>query len=367
MGGGATDDWREAGRRMAKGDLGYIAGMLDQSALVGLCVVPYAALVAYEADGFLSRALGHQSVLAGSSTATPARMASKIFDDKRASVEDISRTLGNLAAEFEEAFRGGPRRAIARMLGIFNPDLSVLTLDGRPLLYGAVVPFQLGIPSLGPDGMTSLRPQVRALAERIGRLAAQLSIKLGQHQRASDVLDSLSALDAVSADYNAAAFGGHASVHDVLLLSLLHNNVAVGAQLAKAGCCTSCTSAAVKHQFVTTYQAARSVQLILGDDLLTGILRGRLGEIANSDEVQYVLQHRALRNSLVHLGLSDRPDEIVAASDPTAALIEADLGVPFAEAARRIQQAASALDDQLVDWLLEDRQAVLGTLREPEE
>ncbi|MBM7331458.1 hypothetical protein JS562_52330, partial [Agrobacterium sp. S2] len=178
--------------------------------------------------------------------------------------------------------------------------------------------------------------------------------------------DRLSALDAVSIEFNAAAFAGQASSLDVLLLGLLLNNVAVGARLTATTCCRACASAAVKHQFVTGYQTALSLQLLAEEELLTAALHGRLVAMADSPDAHFLRGHRRLRNSLVHLGLGDRTSDIVEADDPIRALIEADLGAPFDEGASRIGQAAAALDDALTSWLQADPDAVLGTLRVPQ-
>lgn len=356
----------EAGLRIAHADLGYLLGAASHGGLPAVCFMPYAALVAYETDLFLSRALGSESVLAGTPATAAARMANKIFDDKRSSVEEISSTLGRLAAENEQYFRGGAKRSIARALGIFNPDLSVFVLDGTPLLYGTVIPFQLGLHSLARGNRDDFGPVVGKVAEGLGALAGAFGLRLGEHHGDASLGERLSALDALSTDYNAAAFGGEATPLDSLLLALLMNNAAVGARLAASTCCPSCASAAVKHQFVAGYQTALSLQILVEADLLTAALRGRLRTIADSPDAHFLRGHRRLRNSLVHLGLSDRSAEIVEAADPISALIEADLDMSLGAAAARIGQAIAALDDQLTSWLLADAQAVLDTLQVPE-
>lgn len=360
-----TPGWQAAGVRIARADLGYMTGAVTDGRLSAVCFMPYAALVGYEADLFLTKTLTTDSLLVGTPAAAAARMAAKIFDDKRASIEDVANTLEGLAAENGQYFRGGTKRAIARALGIFNPDLSVFLLDGRPLVYGTVVPFQLGLHSLALGSRDEVGPALHETAKGLGRVAAAFGLQPGQHRGDADLNDRLSALDAVSIEYNAAAFAGKAAPLDALLLGLLMNNVAVGSRLAVSTCCPSCASAAVKHQFVTGYQTALSLRLLTEADLLSPALRSRLLTVADSPDAQFLQRHRRMRNALVHLGLWDRSSDVVEADDPITALIEADLGMPFVEGASHIGQAVAALDDALVSWLLEDPEAVMSTLRAP--
>lgn len=363
MGREPTPGWQAAGARIARADLGYMTAAVTAGRLSAVCFMPYAALVGYEADLFLTKTLVTDSQLADTPAAAAARMAAKIFDDKRASIEDVANTLEGLAAENEQYFRGGTKRAIARALGIFNPDLSFFMLDGRPLVYGTVVPFQLGLHALALGSRDEVGPALHETAKGLGRLAAAFGLRPGQHHADAALDDRLSALDAVSIEYNTAAFAGKASPLDVLLLGLLMNNVAVGARLAVSACCPSCTSAAVKHQFVTGYQTALSLRLLTEANLLSPALRRRLVTVADTPEAQFLQRHRSMRNALVHLGLWDRSSDVVEADDPISAVIEADLGVPFAEGASRIGQAVTVLDDALVSWLLEGPDTVLSTLR----
>jgi hypothetical protein len=293
-------------------------------------------------------------------------MAHKIFDDKRASIDDIAGTLRRLAEENEHYFRGGFRRTIARALRIFNPDLFVVMLDGTPLLYGTVIPFQHGLHSLARGNPDGFGPVVGKTAESLGRLAQAFGLKLADHHGDAGLDERLSALDAVKLDYDAASVGGHAETLDTLLLGLLMNNAAVGARLTISTCCNSCVSAAVKHRLVASYQTAQSLHLLAEAELLSPPLHGRLEAIAESPEAQHLRGLRKLRNSLVHLGLGDRGSDIVEADDPIRGLIESDLDAPFDEGASRIGQAAAVLDDALTSWLLEDADAVLSTLRSPE-
>ncbi len=366
MGRAPTPGWQAAGARIARADLGYMSGAVAEGHLFAACFMPYAALVGYEGDRLLTNTLATDSLLAGTPAAAAARMAAKIFDDKRASIEDIAHTLQGLAAENEQYFRGGTKRTIARVLGIFNPDLSVFVLDGRPLVYGTVLPFQLGLHRLALGWRDEVGPALHETATGLGRVAATFGVRAGQHHANAALDDRLSALDAVSIEFNAAAFAGQASPLDVLLLSLLLNNVAVGARLTVSTCCQACASAAVKHKLVTGYQTALSLQLLAEAELLTAALYGPLVTIAHSPAAHFLRGHRRLRNSLVHLGLGDRSTDIVEADDPIRALIEADLGEPFDEGASRIGQATAALDDALTSWLLAEPDAVLGTLRVPQ-
>lgn len=370
MAGVTSEDlaWHRAGLRMARADLGYVSALIGQPALAALSVFPYAVLVAYEADHSLTRWFGAESVLQATPMAVAARMAGKVFDDKLASLAEIAAELRELSAANERLFRGGGWRSIARSMGIFNPDLSVFMLDGRPLLHSGVLPFQLGVHALGSDELQRLGPLVRSLAEQVGTLAAVLGVTGDGHRGGLDPAARIEALDAVASDYAAVAFGGQATPTDVLLLSLLQNNLAVGARLAHSNCCESCESAAVKHKFLSAYHSARSLQLATSSesDLLSAPLRARLTAITASQGARFLLRHRPLRNSLVHLGLSDRPSQIVEATDPIRGLIEQDLDAPWSEASATIRDAAAGLDDRLMTCLLADRAELLGCLRVPQ-
>lgn len=366
MGRAPTPGWQAAGARIARADLGYVTGAVAESHLSAVCFMPYAALIGYEADVFLSKTVATDSPLADMPAARAARMAAKVFDDKRASIEDIARALESLATENQQYFRGGVKRTIARVLGIFNPDLAVVALDGRPLIYGTVVPFQLGLHALALGSHDEVSHAVRETAVGLGRVAAAFGVRTAQHCTNAALDSGLAALDAVSVEFNAAAFAGKASTLDVLLVGLLLNNLAVGARLAVSTCCPACMSAAAKHQFVTGYQSSLSLRQLAEAELLSPALHGRLLTIADSPEAHFFRRHRRLRNSLVHLGLSDRGTDIVEAEDPIRVLIETDLGGPFDEVTSRIDQAATALDDALSSWLLSDLDAVLRTLRVPQ-
>jgi hypothetical protein len=352
---------------MARADLGYIAGSLSQSHLVAMCGYPYAVLVAYEADLFLTRYLDHEPRLEGSPTATAARMASKIYEDTKVSVEDIAGELTKLAQENDDYFRGGPNRELARELGIYNPDLPVFMLKGRPLVNGSVLLFQLGFHAVGLEDFKALGPLAYDLAVRIGLLAGGLGIEVGQHKGDGSAVHDVTSLDAVGADYNSHAFGGGREPLDVLLLSLLHNNAAVGARLGQSRCCESCASAAAKQKFLSGYQVARSLDAAHQSHLLSQPCRERLAAVSSSPAAEFFRRYRPLRNSLVHLGLNGRPAEVIDAPDPTRALIEHDLESGFSDAVQSIHDAAASLDDQLTGWLLQDSDALLQTLREPED
>lgn len=103
--------------------------------------------------------------------------------------------------------------------------------------------------------------------------------------------------------------------------------------------------------------------------LLTSAAATRVDTLLSEASVIEVLRMRALRNGLVHLGLSDVPDSAFGSRDPFGSVVaHYAAGHSYEEVAQVVDRAVARLHVQLTDWLLtpaHGKGGILGLLRAP--
>jgi hypothetical protein len=138
---------------LARADLGYVRAALEGGHVERvLAFLQQAVFVAFEAHAFCSRQLGLAlpQLAWNSELAAASRSSGKLFDDNRRDLTLLTRDVGQLAEATRLAFTGGWRRRVARSLGIWNPDLSVLSVQEIPVSTNVTMAFHAAAQVPGP-------------------------------------------------------------------------------------------------------------------------------------------------------------------------------------------------------------------------
>jgi hypothetical protein len=170
--------------------------------------------------------------------------------------------------------------------------------------------------------------------------------------------------DGESPECYAQAFAGEVPSQYVPLLLVLQNAAATAALVACSDCCSNCQFAAFKHRLVAAHHIARSLAK-LHDTVPVGTVAGaRVGALLGDPAVREVLALRALRNGLVHLGLSDVPAEAFTTEDPVHAVIEHyTSGRRYEDVYILVWGSLRHLHEELTQWLLEAPKGEVGFAR----
>jgi hypothetical protein len=347
----------ELGLRIAQADLGYVRGALD-SGLVerGIVFFPHAVLVAFEAHAFCTRQLrmALPELAWNDDVAAAARTSGKLFDDNRRTLDDLQVEVARIAAATRDAYRGGWRRKLGRRLGIANPDLSVLVVDGVPLTTNVTAAFHAGGQHHDPAHAAAGREVMHDLAQGVGQMVAALGVADERHLAPGAGLEhGLEWFDGDSVLCYAEAFVGEVPSEAVPLLVLLQGAAATAAMLASTDCCDACRFAAFKQRLVVTYHLARSLAKVQ----VAGPSGGAAGKVAEDlladQDIAAVSALRRLRNGLVHLGLSDAPVDVFTSAEPTVAIVEHYAGRrAFGDVDALVSRALERITDRLTTWML---------------
>jgi hypothetical protein len=354
----------KVGLALARADLGYIRAVIETTqAERALTFLPYAVLVAFEAHAFCTQQLGIRlPILAwNDELAAAVRTNNKLFDDSRRDLKALSRDIVLVAAETRAAFRGGWKRQLARALHIWNPDLSVLMLHDVPVSTNVSMGFHAAIQVPGPRNQEAAGRVVHDLAYGVGQMIAALGLAEQQHRAIA-----LADMDWIWGDGDsvvcyAEMFAGEIPDGSVPLLVLLQGASATAHFLADADCCNDCWLAAFKHRLVAAHHIARSLTIVR-PTLATSALTRRIDWLLDHEDVRTVQELRALRNGLVHLGLSDAPLTLFAATDPATAVIEHYAQRSIGTANKQIKRALEHMQGRLTEWMLQSPPGGTGLL-----
>lgn len=363
----------QLGLLLARADLGYIRSALDGGVVErGLAFLQHAVLVAFEAYGFCSRQLGLDlPALAWDQTlATASRNTGKFFDDNRRDLLQLASEVNALADRTHEAFTGGLRGRLTRALGVFSPDLGVMFVTSIPVSTTVTMAYHAGALVPGPDNLQQAGRTVHDLAQGVGQVVAMLGAHEATHRPPASELDAeWSWRDAESPAFYSEAFAGEILAEYVPLMVMLQGAVATAALVARTDCCGECGVAAFKHRLVVAHHVARSLVKLQSAGLLGSAAAMRVDALLSEASVVEVLGMRALRNGLVHLGLSDVPESAFASPDPFGSVVAYyAAGHSYAEVQQVVDRAVARLHAQLTDWLLtpsQGRAGIIGITRAP--
>jgi hypothetical protein len=159
--------------------------------------------------------------------------------------------------------------------------------------------------------------------------------------------------DGVSLDCYAEAFAGDLPLTYVPLMLMLQGAAATAVLAARSDCCGDCQVAAFKHRLVVTHHLARSLEKLANSAVLGQAPTTRVNTLLTDPAVADVLGLRALRNGLVHLGLSDVPQTAFESSAPFDAVVEHYArGRSFFDVDDTVGRALHVLAEELTEWLL---------------
>lgn len=345
------------GLLLARADLGYIRAALDGEVVERtLAFLQHAVLVAFEAHAFCSRQLGiNMPALAWDRTlAAASRNTSKFFDDNRRDLSQLASDVNALADATRAAFTAGWRRQLARALGIYNPDLGVMSVTSVPVSTTVTMAYHAGAQVPGPDNEEQANRAARDLAQGVGQMVALLGAHEATHRPPASEFDGQwSWGDGESPSCYAEAFAGNVPVRYVPLMLMLQGAVATAALLTRTDCCTDCEVAAFKHRFVVAHHVGRSLVKLKDTGVLGRAAATRVDSMLADAALVEVVGMRALRNGLVHLGLSDVPEVAFASPDPWGSVIgHYTAGRTYADVHHLTEEAIRPLHTHLTEWLL---------------
>lgn len=346
----------QLGLQLARADLGYVAAALA-GRVVGraLTFLPHAVLVAFEAHAFCSRQLGIEmpELAWNQALATAARNSGKFFDDNRRDLTQLVSDVNTLAEATRKAFTSGVRRRLARSLGCYNPDLSVLFVTAKPVSTNVTFAFHAGAKIPGPHSGEQAGRTAHDLARGVGQMVTILGGDTTHRPPASDLDAEWSWRDGESQACYGEAFGGELPASHVPLMLMLQGAVATAALLARTDCCSECQVAAFKHRLVVAHHAARSLWKLKNAGPLGRAAAERVDAMLAEPPMAEVARMRALRNGLVHLGLSDVPESAFASPNPLGSVVaHYETGRTQEYVDHVTNEAIAKLHAQLTEWLL---------------
>lgn len=360
------------GLLLARADLGYIRAALEGGVVErALAFLQHAVLVAFEAYAFCSRQLGlDMPDLAWDQTlATACRNTGKFFDDSRRDLVQLASEVNALADATREAFTAGWSRRLARAIGVNNPDVGVMFVKSVPVSTTVTMAYHAGAQVPGPDNVQQAGRVAHDLAQGVGQMVAMLGAHEATHRPpASDLDAEWSWGDGESPACYAEAFAGDLPVSYVPLMVMLQGAVAGAALLARTDCCSECRVAAFKHRLVVAHHVARSLVKLKSGGVLGPAAATRVDAMLTETAVLEILRMRALRNGLVHLGLSDVPESAFSSPDPFGAVVAHYAGHSYAEVKHLTEQAVAQLHAHFTLWLLTAPRGgtgIAGLLRAP--
>ncbi|MFI7025750.1 hypothetical protein ACIBMZ_23845 [Micromonospora sp. NPDC049900] len=347
----------QLGLLIARADLGYVCAAIGGSVVErGLVFLQHAVLVAFEAHAFCTRQLGiaMPDLLWDPALAAASRTRGKFFDDNRRDIEKLAGDIRLLADATRASFREGRRRRLARLLGIHNPDLAVLSVRQIPVATSISLAFHSGNQIPGPNNIQAAGRVVHDLAVGIGQMVSALGLAEAKHSAPAGELDSAWVWgDGDSKECYLQAFSGDVPERYVPLLLLLQNAVATAASVATSRCCGDCGFAAFKHRLVVVHHAVRSLAKLNNTPSLDKASFARLESLLDDPGLAEVLRLRSLRNGLVHLGLSDVPPKVFTADHPLEGVImHYASGQGYADVDALVSRSLALINDQLTEWLL---------------
>lgn len=362
----------QLGLLLAQGDLGYIcaalAGGVTERALAFL---QYSVFVAFEAYAFCTQQLGIDipPLAWDENLAAASRNSAKFFDEKRRDLAQLTAEVNALADATREAFTGGVGW-MRRALGIDNPDLGVLFVASTPVQTTVTMAHYAGGQVPGPANLAQAGGVAHDLAQGVGEMVGLLDAHLVAHRPPASDLDAEYAWrDGASPACYAEAFAGDLPATQVPLMLMLHGAVATAALLARTDCCGDCRFAAFKHRLVVAHHVARSLERLRETRALCPAAGTRVNAMLAEAPVVEVVGMRALRNGLVHFGLSDVPASAFASPDPRGSLVaHYAAGRGYAEVRHIADDAVTRLRAHLTDWLLTappGGTGITGRLRAP--
>lgn len=337
---------------MIVSDLRFVTKALTQDSWLAVAHLPYAVLVAYESERYLSKKTEIRLPEPDwpKDELTAVRMNFKIFDDTKRTARDILEGYGAAVSAHHEVFY--PKKRL-RWVDWLRSDTSVACLDGHPVQNSVGFGLMVGVKPSLHDSETAR--YMHAVARGIGQWASNFGITIDDPHGADPVpLASLTVHDVKSHELAAQSFAGMASPALSSVLFTMAGGVGMARRTAHGSCCALCALSALKRKFVVAYHAALSLKILVEDpDLdLGNNLRHRLREILDGTASRLLTPGcTRLRRGFVHYGIEDVPSSasnVVSLDD----VMGEYLGMCASDAVVEISNAVDAFDDEFSAWML---------------
>lgn len=365
----------ELAQALMRADLSYSGGALLRGPDVtgGWLFVQHAVMTAYEARQYLSRQLGEAVPLSmwREDMAGAARNAGKYFDDS-------TRLLPGVVAFFEELLRAIelsflPADRPAPWFDFLRDDFAVLMFRGLPITTNVGGYFAVGAAPHEVASTEQLGLRVRDLAAGIGQMLAHSGADTQQgHQGPLPFKDEeFDWWDGRSSRSLRAVFGGCLRPAMAAALMTVQGAALTANELARTTCCPDCQFAAFKHRLIVTYQSLASLDQLNKSDVSVGAVGRRyLGEALGDDGGAAVIlsrKFRALRNGLLHLGLSDVPLDSMGRLAMDEVVLHYTGAASVAVVVTQVDDALAHVADTLIKWCLSaaEEGGLATTLRKP--
>lgn len=356
---GPSVDWSALDRRMLADDIDCAYSLAESSReaqagpALGLASLTYFARVTYEGLQLLRRQRPSDAKsfeLQFADTIAAGRHAVKILDDSHKTLPSILQELEHIQADHAAYFG--------------NSLMSVVSIDGHLITSSRTFSYQTSwkiTDALG--GKAGDRPHYD-LSFEMGRTLGRLSSIFG-HVPTPSPLPSLAALHAVVEDRRSSAFiarryGENVTVAqgDLLMMAEAAVNTALFALEPARG---QFISPVFRARFVALTHALNSIRALLDGPGWTLHNADELAGAARSEQTEWLLSLRALRNRCMHYGVPGTVTGL-APDLPAYGLVEATVpGFGFEE----VERAVVATLRRVSAALTEAREPAVGPMSPP--
>lgn len=291
--------------KVAQADMHYVSSSLlhlpYSAAAAEIALLQFGVLTSYEAQRHFQSVLGSElSTGWDPATAKAARMSIKFFADKERNLDGVVSHFEKLLSANHGVFFPPARRA--RLLDCLRTDLSVFTLDGRPYTSLIGAHYLVG---LGPNQVADLQSigsSLYRLGKGTGEIAGVLLRDSGIVQHGHGVVPAFQSFDAKSKKALPRLFGEQLEPALAAALMTVQNIASCAERSASREQCEWCEVAGRKHRFIALYQSLLAIKILCDEGALPDHATEML-KFLEEPESAWVLDQRALRNFLVHLGL----------------------------------------------------------------
>lgn len=291
--------------KVAQADMHYVSTSLlnlpDWAAAAELALLQYGVLTSYEAQRHFQSALGWDlSTSWDPATAKAARMSIKFFADKERNLDGVVSHFEQLLSANRSVFLPPARKL--RLLDRFRTDLSVITLDDRPYMSLVGAHFLAGMEPNHVADLGSVRSRYYRLSEGVGNISGFLLCDSGIVQHGHPAVPAFRSFDAKSKKALPRLFGGQLEPALAAALLTVQSIASCAERSSSRDQCEWCKAAGQKHRFIALYQSLVAIKT-LSDERRLPDQASEVLQFLEKRESEWVLEQRALRNFLVHLGL----------------------------------------------------------------
>lgn len=353
--------------KVAQADMHYVNTSLihlSGSAIAAeIALLQYGVLASYEAEKHFNRALNwNLSTSWDPATAKAARMSIKFFADKKRNLDGVVSHFEKLLSANHGAFFPPSRKL--RLLDYFRRDLSVATLDARPYANLISAHYLAGLEPNQVADLGSVGSSYYRLAEGVGKITGVLLSDPGIAQHGPASVPTFRSFTTKSEKALPRLFGGQLEPALAAALLTLQSVASCAERSSSRARCEWCKTAGQKHRFVALYQCLLAMKILYEEGRLPSQAT-RMSRFLEESESEWVLEQRALRNFLVHLGLGKAVAEKLGNKTTVNDVVHLYTQCDPEEFAVRISNHLTRFIDVMTTWMLSptvDGKLFLNTL-----